>query len=243
MSTVAACAALGIPALHAHTDAPTTTSQDQTMAHPQTLTARQQAILPIAAFTASGDMPRLDAALRQGLDAGLGINEIKEVLVQLYAYTGFPRSLNALGAFMKVLDARKAQGITDVRGREPGPLPPAERMLEVGTANQTRLVGAPVGGPLFAFAPQVDRYLKEHLFGAIFARDNLGWQERELATLGALAALPGVDSQLGSHMRISRNIGLDEAQLQQVVSVLRERVSAEAADRAEAARGPAAATP
>jgi 4-carboxymuconolactone decarboxylase len=213
------------------------------MTHPQTLTARQQAILPIAAFTASGDMPGLDAALRQGLDAGLGINEIKEVLVQLYAYTGFPRSLNALGAFMKVLDARKAQGITDAQGPEPGPLPPAERMLEAGTANQIQLVGAPVAGPLFEFAPQVDRYLKEHLFGAIFARDNLGWQDRELATLGALAAPPGVDSQLGSHMRISRNVGLGEAQLQQVVSVLRERVSAEVADRAEAARSQSAATP
>ncbi|WP_156087499.1 hypothetical protein [Lysobacter sp. Root667] len=39
-----------------------------------------------------------------------------------------------------------------------------------------------------------------------------------------------------SHMRISRNVGLAEAQLQQVVSVLRERVGTEAADRADAAR-------
>ncbi|WP_235567557.1 carboxymuconolactone decarboxylase family protein [Lysobacter sp. Root76] len=69
-----------------------------------------------------------------------------------------------------------------------------------------------------------------------FARDNLSWQDRELATVGALAALQGVDPQMQSHMRISRNVGLAEAQLQQVVSVLRERVGTEAADRAEAAR-------
>ena len=213
------------------------------MTQAQTLTPRRQAILPIAAFTASGDMHGLDAAFRQALDAGLGINEIKEILVQLYAYAGFPRSLNALGAFMKVLEARKAHGIDDPQGREPDPLPTPENMLQAGTANQTRLVGAPVSGPLFAFAPQVDRYLKEHLFGAIFARDNLSWQDRELATLGALAALPGAESQLGSHMRIGRNTGISEPQLQAVVAVLRERVSSEVADRAEAARSQSAPAP
>ena len=41
---------------------------------------------------------------------------------------------------------------------------------------------------------------------AIFARDNFDWQDRELATLGALAVQPGLDSQLASHMRISRNV-------------------------------------
>lgn len=67
-------------------------------------------IVTISAFTAIGDMQRLEPALNAGLDAGLSINEIKESLVHLYAYTGFPRSLNALGLFMKVLDERKAAG-------------------------------------------------------------------------------------------------------------------------------------
>ena len=64
------------------------------------LTHQQQAMIPIAAFTARGDMNRLTLALNEGLDAGLTVNEIKEILVQLYAYCGFPRSLNALGCFM-----------------------------------------------------------------------------------------------------------------------------------------------
>lgn len=200
------------------------------------LSEKQQAILPITAFTASGDMERLNPALRQGLDAGLTVNEIKELLGQMYAYVGFPRSLNALSEFMTLIEDRKARGINDSLGRGPGPLPAPEHVLEIGTANQTKLSGQPVKGPLFEFSPQIDRYLKEHLFGAIFARDNLGWQERELATLGALAALHGAESQMQAHMRISRNVGLSEAQLRQVAAVLREHVGAEAADRAEAAR-------
>lgn len=202
----------------------------------QTLTERQQAILPIAAFTASGNVQKLDAALNAGLDAGLTVNEIKEIIGQLYAYVGFPRSLNGLGQFMKTLEARKARGIDDPQGKEPSVLPQPEKMLATGTANQTKLSGAPVKGPLFEFSPQIDRYLKEHLFGPIFARDNLGWPERELATVGAIAMLPGAESQLASHMRISRNVGLGEAQLQHVVRVLRDEVGPEAGSRAEAAR-------
>ena len=70
------------------------------------LNAKQRGIIPIAAFAANGDLGALKAALNEGLDAGLTVNEIKEVLVQLYAYAGFPRSLNGLGTFMAVVEER-----------------------------------------------------------------------------------------------------------------------------------------
>ncbi|MBS1936708.1 MAG: carboxymuconolactone decarboxylase family protein, partial [Bacteroidetes bacterium] len=70
------------------------------------LNAREQGIVAISAATARGDMTTLKGALAAGLDAGLTVNEIKEVLVQLYAYCGFPRSLNALGTFMELVDER-----------------------------------------------------------------------------------------------------------------------------------------
>jgi alkylhydroperoxidase/carboxymuconolactone decarboxylase family protein YurZ len=96
-------------------------------------------------------------------------------------------------------------------------------------------VGAPVKGPLFDFAPAINEYLKTHLFGDIFERDNLDWQSRELATVGMLSALPGADSQLQSHMGISMNVGLTANQLRQLAQVLAERVDADAAKRAREA--------
>jgi alkylhydroperoxidase/carboxymuconolactone decarboxylase family protein YurZ len=60
-----------------------------------------------------------------------------------------------------------------------------------------------VKGQLFEFAPAINEYLKTHLFGDIFARDNLDWQSRELATVGALAAMSGVEPQLQSHISAS----------------------------------------
>jgi len=201
------------------------------MATGQTLSTKQRAIAPIAAATAAGDMPKLTAALNAGLDAGLSVSDTKEILVQLYAYTGFPRSLNALGELMKVVDSRKQRGINDAPGSEPGPVPTGAELRALGTANQTKLSGAPVKGPLFDFAPAIDEYLKTHLFGDIFARNNLDWQSRELATVGALAALPGAESQLGSHIRISMNVGLSELQLLGAADALAQAGQGEAAGR------------
>lgn len=201
-----------------------------------TLNARQQAIVPVAAFAAAGDIAGLNAALNRGLDAGLTISDAREILVQLYAYAGFPRSLNALSELMKVVEARKAKGIKDEPGSEPShPAPKGDALLAAGTANQTKLSGSPVEGPLFDFAPVANEYLRTHLFGDIFERDNLDWQSRELATVSMLAALPGAEPQLQAHMRISMNTGLSAAQLRQLTEVLAEHVSDEMAGRARQA--------
>ena len=95
----------------------------------QTLSPKQQAIAPIAAFAATGQMAQLQTALGQGLDAGLTVSDCKEILVQLYAYAGFPRSLNALNALMAVLEQRKARGIEDAQGIESEPVPEGEKAL------------------------------------------------------------------------------------------------------------------
>jgi len=196
------------------------------------LSKRQAAIPPIAAFMAASDMPRLRTALGAGLDAGLTVSETKEILVHLYAYAGFPRSLNALNELMQVLDERRARGIQDAPGREPGkPALTGDALLAAGTANQTRISGAPVKGPVFDFAPAINTFLQTHLFGDSFERDNLDWQSRELATVGALAAAPGLESQLRSHIKASMNVGLSASQLRQVAEVLGARGDAEAARR------------
>jgi len=184
---------------------------------PMELNNKEQKIVEIAAYTATGDMPKLKTALAAGLDAGLTVNEIKEVLTQLYAYCGFPRSLNALGCFMALV---KERGGRDAEGRLPGPLP-SGKSVDFGAANQTKLCGAPVKGALFDFAPAIDEYLKAHLFGDIFGRDNLDWKTRELATIAALAAMDGTESQLNSHIRIGGHNGLTDTQISKILELAR----------------------
>lgn len=236
-SRVGASLALGVAALFNQADATAQSAPAMTQTPTsETLSVRQQAIVPIAAFGAAGDMPRLNAALNQGLDAGLTVNDAKEVLIQLYAYAGFPRSLNALGELMKVIEARKQRGLQDAQGQLPGrAIPKGDALLAAGTANQTQLAGSPVKGALFEFAPAIDGYLKTHLFGDIFERDNLDWQSREIATVAMLSSLQGADSQVQSHMGISMNVGLTAGQLNQLTQVLADKVDAQAARRAREA--------
>ena len=166
---------------------------------------------------------KLEQALKSGLDAGLTINEIKEVMVQLYAYAGFPRSLNALQTFIIVLKERKVKGISDEPGKEASPLPTNDK-LQFGTEMQTKLVGQPVKGEIFEFAPAIDSFLKEHLFADIFGRDNLDWKTREIVTISALATLGNVENQLRSHFGVGMYNGLTEEQLNHIVSIIKSNV-------------------
>lgn len=195
------------------------------------LSEQQQAIIPIAAYAANGDLAKLSQSLKDGLDLGLTIAEIKEVLVQTYAYAGFPRSLNALTTFMQVLEQRKESGIRDIEGKTNSTLPKDYQALLQGTQNQTQLVGQPVKGALFEFAPAIDEYLKAHLFGDIFSRDVLNWQDREIATLSMLSALEGVDSQLQSHLNIAKTQGVSSHQFENIQKILAEKVSLQVGQR------------
>lgn len=188
---------------------------------------KQQSVITISGFTAAGDLVKLKEALIEGLNAGLTINEIKEVLVQLYAYTGFPRSLNALHTLITVVKERKEKGIEDPNGKEPSPLPKDKSKLAFGTEMQTKLVGQPVKGEVYEFAPAIDQFLKEHLFGDIFGRDNLDWKTRELATIAALASLGGTENQLRSHFGVGMYNGLTAEQLIQLVSIIENKLGKE----------------
>ena len=196
------------------------------------LTVKEQALVAIAANEAKGDMVGLKKALNEGFDGGLTVSEAKEALSQLYAYTGFPRSLNALGALQQVLKDREAQGLATEAGHEADALPKDYDALRQGTEVQTRLSGQPFN---YTFAPQTDYYLKAHLFGDIFARNNLTFAEREIVTVSAISALPGCEPQLRAHVSGARNMGVKDEQLHEIPMVLRQRVGEAEAVRCEQA--------
>ncbi|MHB9291123.1 hypothetical protein Holit_00195 [Hollandina sp. SP2] len=184
---------------------------------------RQQKIVAIAANTAVGNMDALKVEIGSALDTGLTINEIKEALVQLYAYCGFPRSLNGLSALMAVLEERKSRGIADTVGREAAPASDRTDKYERGKKILETLTRRPEPEPktgVNAFSPEIDVFLKEHLFADIFERDVLTFQDRELATISALAALDGAASQLQAHRFMGLNVGLTQAQLDELAAIV-----------------------
>lgn len=198
-----------------------------------TLTDREKSIVTISAFTAQGDLTNLKTAINTGLDNGLTVNEIKEVLIQMYAYCGFPRSLNGLNTFIAVLDERKANGIEDEMGPEANVVAPNRDRYAIGDKIQTELVGRPVQGRVYDFAPTIGTFLKEHLFCDIFERGILSNKDREIATVSALAGIGNVNVQLSSHMRVSMNTGVTANQLQELVDILKNDVNANTGENAQ----------
>ena len=192
------------------------------------LTPRRQGLAVIAAYEAKGDQTGLAAALAEALDNGLTVSETKEALSQLYAYTGFPRSLNALGTLRQVLEQRQAAGIHDNPGKDAASLPADYDALKQGTAVQTRLSGQPFN---YDFAPATDYYLKAHLFGDIFARDNLSFADREIVTVSAISALPGCEPQLVAHVSGARNMGVMDEELRALPALLEAKVGLSEAER------------
>lgn len=187
------------------------------------LTVRQRHIVRIASGTGRGDLQALRPALAAGLDDGLTVNEIREVLVHAYAYCGFPRSLRALQTFIAVLDERRAQGIEDTAGRDASPVDDGRTRYERGRDILAEISGVPADAPRAGyaeFAPVVERFLKEHLFADLFERDVLTYAERELATVSVIASLgESVEPMLRSHMGICRNLGMTRGQLEEALAV------------------------
>lgn len=190
----------------------------------KSLTNEEQSIIPIAAFTTKGDTQQLRTALNSGLDSGLNINEIKEIIVHIYAYAGFPRSLNALSTFITVLEERKKNGIHDEIGKTPSPIATNENKLKRGTALQTKLLGKEMKTSTADFAPIIDVFLKEHLFADIFSRDILDFKTREIVTITTLASLGNAETQLRSHINVGIYNGITETQLYTIADILKNKV-------------------
>lgn len=202
----------------------------QTKNQTNILNEKQQSIVAISAYTGKGDLEYLKTALTEGLNAGMTVNEIKEVLVQMYAYCGFPRSLRGLQTFMEVLDIRKAAGIKDVPGREAAAVKSNKAKYEQGRDILSELTGVSADAPRAGyaeFAPVIEQFLKEHLFADIFERDVLSYSERELATVSALVGIGGVEPMMRSHIKICLHLGITAAQLKQAIKSIENNMERE----------------
>jgi len=191
------------------------------------LNPQEIALISISAHTATGNLQALDTALRAGLDAGLTVNEVKAALEQLYAYCGFPRSLNGINTLRTVIQQRQSEGIRDKVGPSHEPIEGGDR-YERGRATLEKLTGVrqlkPAPG-FGEFSPEIDRFLKEHLFADIFDNPILTYQQRELVTIAALASMTGVGAQLNAHIGMGRNTGITDAQLVRIADLIDSQVS------------------
>ena len=195
----------------------------------QAMDSKRQHIAEVAALTSTGDLDKLTTVLIDGLNDGMTVSELKEVMVHAYAYCGFPRALRGLQTLVAVLDERKAKGIEDDWGRED-----TRRKYERGRDILAEISGVPADAPKADYAvlaPEIEVFLKEHLFADLFERDVLTYAERELTTVAVIASLgKGVEPMLKGHMGIALNVGVTPDELRGVLAIVEKHVGHSEAD-------------
>ena len=206
----------------------------QTPKAEQAMDSKRQHITEVAALTGKGDLDKLKTVLIDGLNDGMAVSELKEVMVHAYAYCGFPRALRGLQTLVAVLDERKAKGIEDDWGRKASPITDTRSKYERGRDILVEISGIPADAPKADYAilaPEIEVFLKEHLFADLFERDVLTYAERELTTVAVIASLgKGVEPMLKGHMGIALNVGRTPDELRSVLAIVEKNIGRDEAD-------------
>lgn len=187
------------------------------------LDLKSKEIAVVAALTAMGNaQPQLKVHINGALNTGTSINELKEVILQMSGYSGFPSSINAMNMLKDVLAERKKQGILDEIGKTASKINHVDR-LKLGEHELSQLDRQQVDRLKTAYAefsPELLKFILEYGYADIYARDNLNKQYRQIATIAALTALGTAQPQLKFHIHAGLNVGLSETEIKEIMLLM-----------------------
>jgi 4-carboxymuconolactone decarboxylase len=189
----------------------------------EALDVKLKEIAVIAALTALGNaQQQLKQHLNGALNVGCTINEIKEILLQMSAFAGFPACINAMNLLRTVLTERLSKGIEDEVGIEPtNEISPMDR-YKVGSQVMSELDSRQVELLEKAYNDFSPELVKLIICGQadITARNNIDKKYREIASISAMTALGTAQSQLKTHINMALNIGVTPEQIKEIMLLM-----------------------
>lgn len=142
--------------------------------------------------------------------AGATETEVKELLLQMTVYAGYPKTFTVLATAQSILIELRQQGVSDA---SPQSDLNSQRQAETNEARYERGVdalnkiskasGTAVVKSFEDIAPDLGRYILEFTYGDVFSRPNLDLKTREIATVSALTALGTTASELPLNVHIN----------------------------------------
>ncbi|MCT1530527.1 carboxymuconolactone decarboxylase family protein [Sphingobacterium daejeonense] len=187
------------------------------------LDMKSKEIAVVAALTAMGNAePQLKVHINGALNTGSTINEVKEVILQMSVYSGFPSSINGMNALREVLTERQENGIKDDVGKAATKIIKIDR-LTLGEKELSALDSMQVEklkNIYDDFSPELVQFTLEYGYADIFSRDNLSKKHRQIATISALTALGTTKPQLKFHINAGLNIGITEDEIKEIMLLM-----------------------
>lgn len=188
----------------------------------RSLDNKSKEIVAISSLIAQGAIPQLKVHLNGALNTGSSINEVKEVILQMSVYCGFPKCINAMNALKEVLNERKAKGIIDKEGKIASTNKSMDRYT-LGSKYLAMLKGDQeqiLKDSYQSLSPELVQFTIEYGYGDIFSRNNLDIRYRQIATISALATLGNVQPQLKFHIKAGLNIGLNVEEIKEIMLLM-----------------------
>jgi 4-carboxymuconolactone decarboxylase len=159
-------------------------------------------LAPLAAAAAGGRSDAVERAAREAVSAGCTPDEIRETLLTVVPFCGFPRALDAFSAAHRVL--------AGTRHTADGAASPSR-----GAAFFDDVYGADaakVRANLAALDGDVARWVESDAYGKVLSRPGIAPSVREMIGVVLLAA-QGLRGQLPGHVRGALNCGATTAEV------------------------------
>lgn len=176
-----------------------------------------RALVRLAAVLAAGGEDEIRVELQRAA-GGTSHRWIEELLLQTYLFAGFPRALNGMREWRRVV---------------PEPASDAGEVFEYQRAQiRGEATCAAVYGDMYArlrtnirrLHPQLDEWMIIEGYGKVLGRPGLDIARRELCIVAACAAT-GQDRQLQSHLHGARNVGATEPLITETLTSLRDVIA------------------
>jgi len=158
--------------------------------------------------------------------AGATETEVKELLLQMTVYAGYPKTSTALAVALKTFLELNQRGTP---AASPQPDLNKQRQAESNQVRYRRGVdalnriskasGEAVVKSFEDIAPDLGRYILEFAYGDVFSRANLDLKTRELGTVSALTALSTAASELPLkvHVNGALNVGANRQEIVEAI--------------------------
>ncbi len=173
-------------------------------------------LVRVAAVLAGGT----EDDIRQELQPAAGDTPrewIEEVLLQTYLFAGFPRALNGMREWRRIVPVPAS---ADVVGAS------RDRLVAAGEATCASVYGSMyerLRGNIRHLHPLLDEWMIVEGYGKVLSREQLDLPRRELCIVAACAAT-GQDRQLQSHLHGARNVGVANGAITDALMALRDRI-------------------
>lgn len=187
------------------------------------LNNKAKEVVALSSLIAQGSIAQQKIHFYAALNVGCSIVELKEIVLQMSVYAGFPKCINAMNTLMSIVEEQKNEGLAG--------LYETQDKSEISFENRY-IKGAEVLYDLDKwqvermenyykdFAPELVRFTLEYAFADIHSRQGIDRRFRQIATIAALVTQGNAVPQLKFHINGAINIGLKVEELKEIMLLL-----------------------